>query len=218
MSLMKMPVKLCIQPRFLNENACVNVCMHTIYQLECSWSFIITPVINLRALKKCTCLQPNGLSIHSIASHFIILHLSCVCDPLIKFNPSGTRSPILKGITVQSGTGFVVLFTSSCDTINHDPLGNPSIKCYATYTSPQPGVTYKVIFKTLKSTTVQKLNHRMALVKPAHPSPWLPRMSISSYSIQLQLIRCSNSDPSRTWLITMSHTLYQSILQIKKRA
>lgn len=89
------------------------------------------------------------------------------------------------------------------------------IKCYASYTSPQPGVTYKVIFKTLKSTTVQKLNHRMALVKSSMSQP-LTSLHVNFFcSIQLQLIHCTNSDLSVTCLVTVSHTLYKGTLQMK---
>lgn len=136
--------------------------------------FITTPVINLGALKKCTCLQPDGLSSHSIASHFltVILHLNHVCD---SFNQ-------IKSLRNM----FSYFGRYNCPSKRHRLHGNfhkflqhnqpfigKSFKSNATLliSPPQPGVTHKVIFKTLKSTTVKKLNHRMALVKSSMSQP-----------------------------------------------
>lgn len=130
--------------------------------------FITTPVINLGALNKHTCLQPDGLSIHSIASHFItiILHLeSQPCLWLLYSNYVPQEhvflfwKVLLSFKVAQTLWYFSQVLATQPTMIHWETL---HVKCYATYTSPQPGVTCKVIFKTLKSTTVKKLNHRMA--------------------------------------------------------
>lgn len=103
------------------------------------------------------------------------------------------------------------------------------IKCYATYTSPQAHVIYKVIFKTIlhpntyyktPSTPVQQVSNRMVLVKPSMSQPLTSLclsffLSSALYSTQLQSMLCINSHPSWMWLVTVSHTLYQHTLQIK---
>lgn len=87
------------------------------------------------------------------------------------------------------------------------------IKCHASYTSPQPDGTYKVIFKTLKSTTVQKLNYRMAQIQHVSALDFLPRLFLSTTSSFISHIVLAQIQVGHDWL--QCHTLYQGILQIR---
>ena len=101
---------------------------------------------------------------------------------------------------LQSGTHFMVFFTSSYDANNYDSWESLHIKCYATYTSPQTHVIDQGIFKNNLvpntyykkiSTSVQKLNNSMVLVQSVTSQPF------TSLRIHFFLLPCtvSSSNP-----------------------
>lgn len=77
----------------------------------------------------------------------------------------------------QPSQNFFQVLTRQTAMVHWESL---HIKCYATYTSTQPHAIYRVIFKTnldpntyykSTSTTAQKLNNRMVLVKFSMSQP-----------------------------------------------